>query len=141
MKHSIRLVILLLVAIAVVSGCHRAKVPGLVQYQGVVTYNGSPLAEGHINFVPIGEGRTAYATTDDSGRFKVTTIDPGDGLVKGKYKVNISKYVVTSYITHSDGGKEPVATNALPAKYASDATPLEIDVTKKDINVKFELTD
>jgi hypothetical protein len=117
------------------------KVPGLVQLEGIVTYQGEPLADARINFHPTDEGRGAYASTDASGRFRATTIDPDDGIVKGQYRVTISKYETVRYIRHADGGDEPVAANKLPAKYSGTETPLTIDVTGRKLDVRFELVD
>jgi len=125
----------------VLSGCDRGKVPGLVKYEGVVTYNGEPLADAMLNFSPTSVGRTAYAMTDAEGRFKVTTIDPDDGIVKGQYKVSASKYVVVGTTRHPEWGEEAISKNKLPAKYGAAETPLTIDVTSKKLDVLFELTD
>ena len=144
MKRYIRSICLpcILLVVVVFSGCDRSKVPGLVRLEGVVTYNGEPLEGAMVNFQPISpEGRTAYATTNEAGRFKVTTIDPDDGIVKGEYKVNISKYVITRYNKLGDGGSDPVAENVLPEKFNSKETPLSINVTAGKLDILFELTD
>jgi len=123
------------------SGCDRGKVPGLVKYEGTVTYNGEPLAEAMLSFSPTSGGRTAYAMTNAEGQFKVTTIDPDDGIVKGQYKVSASKYVVVGTIKHPEWGEEAISKNKLPAKYSAAETPFTIDVTSKKFDVLFELTD
>ena len=125
----------------VLSGCGKAKLPGLVQCEGVVTYKGEPVDGAVLNFQPTSGGRTAYATADASGKFKVTTIDPNDGILKGQYKVNVQKYIITGYVKNSEGEEDPLSKNVLPDKYASDKTPLTLDVTAKKLDVKFELVD
>ena len=127
-------------ALVVLSGCDQGKVPGLVKYEGSVTYKGEPLAEAMLYFTPTSGGRGAYATTDAAGHFKVTTIDPDDGIVKGQYKVSVSKYIVVRYTMIGDG-KVAETENILPDKYGSEETPLSIDVTAKKFDVVFELTD
>ena len=62
---------------------------------GIVTYNGSPLDEAIINFIPVGEeGLLASGRTDTTGRYELTTLEskvPGSGTLPGKYNVTVSK--------------------------------------------------
>lgn len=41
--------------------------------------------------MPQGEGRQATGTTDEQGVFTLSTIDPKDGVMPGKYKVILSQ--------------------------------------------------
>ena len=62
------------------------KLSGVVPATGVVKQKGQPLAGATVTFSPTatqdqasGKARAASATTDESGRFKLTTLNPGDG--------------------------------------------------------------
>jgi hypothetical protein len=55
---------------------------------GKVTYKGAPVKTGAISFVPSGDGRGAAGRIED-GYYTLTTLDPGDGAIPGKYKVTV----------------------------------------------------
>jgi hypothetical protein len=61
-----------------------------VPVQGVVRLDGQPLSGASVQFVPESTGRDATATTDEQGRFVLSTIDPRDGALPGAYKVVIT---------------------------------------------------
>ena len=73
-------------------GCSPSgRLAGLVPCEGTVTYKGEPLAEALVTFVPMGEGRTANARTDATGKFVTETLNPKDGIYPGDYRVSVSK--------------------------------------------------
>jgi Carboxypeptidase regulatory-like domain len=73
--------------LSVACGCG----PSISAVSGVVTLDGSPLPNARVILTPVGgAGRPAQATTDDSGKFAVTSIKPGDGAYRGEYKVTFS---------------------------------------------------
>jgi hypothetical protein len=56
---------------------------------GKVIYKGAPVKKGAINFVPTKpEGRGAAGQIAD-GYYSLTTLNPGDGAIPGKYKVMV----------------------------------------------------
>jgi hypothetical protein len=56
---------------------------------GKVIYKGAPVNKGAISFVPTtAEGRGAAGQIED-GHYSLTTLDPGDGAIPGKYKVTL----------------------------------------------------
>ncbi len=61
-----------------------------VPVQGVVRLDGQPLPDASVQFVPDGSGRDATATTDQQGRFVLSTVQPRDGAVPGTYKVVVT---------------------------------------------------
>ena len=63
--------------------------------QGVVLLDGRPLPNASVRFVPQGSGRDATGHTDASGAFSMSTLQPGDGVVAGDYKVVISPPIGT----------------------------------------------
>lgn len=64
---------------------------GLVPVTGTVTYQGAPVEGANVAFAPDGDGKAASGRTDADGKFKLTTLNPGDGAMPGKYKVSVSK--------------------------------------------------
>ncbi len=69
-----------------VSGCGPTS-----SVSGVVTLEGNRLPNARVILTPIdGAGRPAQATTDESGKFSVMSIKPGDGAYRGEYKVTFS---------------------------------------------------
>jgi hypothetical protein len=57
---------------------------------GTVTYNGQPIEGVNVGFLP-DSGRGAGGVTDASGRFTLSTFEPGDGAVPGTHKVVITE--------------------------------------------------
>lgn len=80
--------ILVAIVLFALAGCKDGS--GTVPVAGVVRLDGQPLKEASIQFVPQGSGRDATATTDANGRFVMSTIEPRDGAMPGKYKVVIT---------------------------------------------------
>jgi hypothetical protein len=83
-----------------IPGCGGSSdLPRRFPVSGTVTYNGTPLGKGTINFVPVdAKGRAAGGTIAD-GRFSLTTQDQDDGALPGKYKVAVlSKETDTSTV-------------------------------------------
>lgn len=82
--------ILVLLLLAILCGCGQ-KGPAMGRVSGVVTYQGKPLVAANVMFVPVQGGRPATATTDDQGRFTLTTFAKGDGAQVGDHHVAIVK--------------------------------------------------
>lgn len=81
--------ILLIVA---ATGCGKG---GMVPVKGVVKLNGQPLAHASVMFIAQDEGgKDATGTTDENGVFQLSTFKPGDGALKGKYKVVVQPAAV-----------------------------------------------
>lgn len=78
-----------LAMLAIVVGCGD-KQATTAAVEGVVTYKGAPLPAAVVTFLP-SQGRPATGTTDEQGRFRLTTLAPGDGAVPGEHTVLVSK--------------------------------------------------
>lgn len=79
-------------ALLTLVGCGSGKNIGAVKATGTVTFDGKPLEGATVSFIPEGEGgRNASGLTDAQGNFRLTTLEPGDGALPGKYKVTVSK--------------------------------------------------
>jgi len=76
---------------------------------GTVTYNGQPVARGHVNFIPADGKGTPVGGDIKDGRYEVRGVTPG------KHRVEVSSY--TSAGTDSMGD----ATKAAKAKLPADA--------------------
>lgn len=79
-----------------------------VPVAGKVTVNGKPVGNAGVTFHPQdGKGRPATAETADDGTYKLTTVNPGDGALKGEYKVTIVwDEPVHPYLAMRDGAPE-----------------------------------
>ncbi|QDU89250.1 hypothetical protein Pla175_26370 [Pirellulimonas nuda] len=82
--------------ILVAAGCGSSR-RGLVEVSGIVTLDGAPVTSGKIEFYPP-SGRPSAGEIDGEGRYRLTTYEPGDGVLPGEYKVTI-----TSVLTPDDG--------------------------------------
>src|SRR5947209_1784127 len=76
-----------------VSGCG-AKA---VKVKGTVTFDGKPLPNAMVRFIPTGEGgREATGLTDAEGVFQLETSGTKDGALPGNYKVTVEYHEAVS---------------------------------------------
>ena len=126
------------------SGCRSKKIDGLVPVEGIVLYDGIPLAWASMTFAPVksseskdaprerGAVRVATAQTDENGRFVVNTLGL-KGALPGEYAITVEKYVANEDDAvvkwekrrAESGYKEPKpeedvfnAVSALPLRYS-----------------------
>lgn len=141
--------------VAVVVGCGGSKPsnrPKTIPVQGVVKYKGAPVEGASITLIsqdPKGKG--AVGRTDKSGKYQLTTFEPGDGVLPGSYLVKISKTTTKSQLTEQQeqeymakGKTLPpmVEKDELPAKYKQEKTSgLTAEVKEGAKPIDFELTD
>lgn len=71
----------------VLGGCGGS---GMVPVRGVITYDGAPLEQASLAFLPEGEGEPAHSMTRTGGAFELDTHDRR-GAKPGKYKVTVTK--------------------------------------------------
>ena len=136
-------------------GCDKKRMKGLVPAQGVVTFNGEPVAGAMVMFTPVQIGTEAVAaatTTDEKGAFKMTTVDPGDGVFPGDYNVTVVKDEMQGGMTLEQArlnsenpdearkrgpAEEATVVHHLPARYADlNTTDLKVTIPaggQKDI--------
>ena len=67
--------------------------PSVVPVTGKITYKGKPVTGAFVNFSSEKSPRPANGTTDDDGRFSLTTFDTDDGAIPGEYQVSVTKSV------------------------------------------------
>ena len=138
-------------------GCSKARIKGLVPVEGVVTLNGEPVSGATVMFAPKKHDPTrpkgsAQAVTDASGKFKMSTLDPGDGVFPGDYYVTVTKERIEGGLSLEEAKRrrenselrdepEPEQTliRELPDKYA-DINSSGLDLTiPAEGNKKLEL--
>jgi hypothetical protein len=124
-------------------GCGGGDRPKLVPAGGVVNYKGKPIGKINVMLMPNGveRGMVAEGTTDESGKFKLQTKEPGDGAMVGSYTVSF-KYVPDEIpvMPGMEGAKKIVSP--IPEKY-SDANKsgktATVDADKSKNNFTFDL--
>ncbi|MBC7353154.1 MAG: carboxypeptidase regulatory-like domain-containing protein [Thermogutta sp.] len=142
----------LLVAFLALPGCGKKSPLPLVKTTGQLMYKGQPVADASVMLSPLEGQRAAVGKTDAQGRFELTTMNPRDGAMPGKYKIVITK--ATAVEAAADAAEMPDITKeqalakpapaAIPAKYSNpNTTPLECTIPQSgrhDLGV-LELTD
>jgi hypothetical protein len=105
-----------------------------VPVKGQVTAKGVPVGNATVSFMPAEgtKGEGGIGSTDPSGTFKLIGSRRGDvGVVPGKYKVRISRYVDRDGTVLPSDAKQvdyPHAVESIPAPYSSPNSPLELTV-------------
>jgi hypothetical protein len=117
-------------------GCGRSG-PDLQPVSGLVTVNQRPLEAGRILFRPLGgtEGKATSAGIQQ-GEFTVTC---QDGLVPGKYRVEIEAavdlgFAIDDDVAFAQRGRKPLPPNPVPPKFNRDST-LTASVAPGDNNI------
>jgi len=86
--------------------------PRVVPVSGRVLANGEPLAGAHVTFTNTQANRSAFAKTDEEGKFRLTTFTPNDGAVPGKQQISVSK--LESIESANAGVDRTTTPNAAP---------------------------
>jgi hypothetical protein len=122
--------------LVLVAGCNRSGLD-LAPVEGIVTYNGTPVADAGVMFAPL-QGPSAMATTDAAGKFSLMTANHPGALV-GDHRVSISK-VETIAIPQPRGFPLYQQKHHIPAKYADVSTSdLTASVVDDDNHIEFDL--
>jgi hypothetical protein len=108
--------------IAALSGCGSSSSVGTVPVTGKIVFNGEPVADANVFFIPA-QGPRATGTTDAAGLFALTTITPKDGAIEGDHLILVEKSVPTK----PDDPYSP-RKSVIPAWYNS---PMESNLRKK----------
>jgi Domain of unknown function (DUF6795) len=113
------------------SGCG-PKYPETFPVTGTVTLDGKPVAGAAVVFTPE-EGQQATGTTDDSGRFELSTFQLADGALPGTHRVTVAK-------TTTDPDDEEKVVFIIPQKYGNlQTSELTCDVQQEMGPVPFDL--
>lgn len=147
MRSSTHLLLgLALLSLVGLAGCGKSLEPGKIPFAVTVMYQGKPVEEAVVIFV--GEDdKYANGLTDSSGVADMGTLEPGDGVFAGKYKVGVDK---SEHISENDPN-DPTGNRVLksedifhvPAKYADFfKSGLTAEVTEEGPHeITFELKD
>ncbi|QDT41811.1 hypothetical protein Pan241w_18790 [Gimesia alba] len=114
-----------------ISGCFGGgeSLPELANVTGTVTLDGSPLTGANVLFQPQ-QGKTAFAMTDENGKFELMYNQDTAGAVPGNYTVKVSK----------EKNPEEPGNNLVPPNY-NENTTLKADVKSGEENdFQFDLT-
>jgi hypothetical protein len=116
---------------------------------GRITYQGKPLAQGEITFIPTASGtgvRAAYGRLDEQGRYCLTTYRDGDGAILGEHRVAIASREEVSPDAGKQVSPDGLVTpgispgSLIPERYANPATSgLKARVGKGGNEFNFEL--
>ena len=135
------MILVCLLALPLLSACNQQGTPGCVPAAGIVTLNGEPVEEASVIFAPQDTtgAQSASAKTDKNGKFVVTTVKPGDGMLPGEYLVLITKTTVSG--EKSKDGDDRQIVNHLPPKYGSKGTSdLKVSIPPKgDKNIELKM--
>lgn len=114
-------------------GCGGGRVP----VAGSVSYDGKPIDNGTITFVPAGGGDLEKASTVvKDGAYK---FEPDRAPNPGKYKVEVTWNRKTGKKTpNGDGGFNEETLQMVPAKY-NQSTTLTADVSSSNATIDFKL--
>jgi hypothetical protein len=135
-----RIIVLAVPLLAI--GCG-GDAPELAPAGGMVTHDGTPLADADVLFIPEAGGPTAVGRTGSDGKFQLTT-GGIPGAVIGKHKVAVQAAAETSAGQTVVEGGEFIGEikSRIPATYGNyEMSGLTADVTADgENNFTFELT-
>ena len=149
MKRNCLVHALLAAALVVVLGCTAdTGVKGTAEVTGTVTMKGAPLAGAAVTFAPAPGStvRAASATTDNGGKFKLTTLQAGDGAMPGDYLVTVMKNETVGktytqqeaneyYSKHMKSPPSPQIKNLVAEKFSkAETSGLKATVKKGEKN-------
>jgi len=88
-KGKLACLVAVAVAAALLAGTGCGSKP--MGIKGKVMLDGAPLSGASVEFVPEDGGHSAVGITDNEGKFSLTTYKPGDGALRGEYRVVVKK--------------------------------------------------
>jgi hypothetical protein len=119
------------------AGCNRSGL-NLAPVEGLVTYNGAPLADASVMFKP-DQGPFAMGVTDSTGKFSLMTANH-EGAIIGSHQVAVSK--AETRVRHDPSAAMPVYETKplIPPKYFEVSTSnLTAEVVDDDNHFEFKL--
>ena len=109
-------------------GCGRSG-PRTVSVSGTVTWDGKPIQQGSILFVPLDKSLGTEGGVIKDGRFEAKAKE-------GKNQVQITALDIGPNTEYVEG--YPIAGNFIPPRY-NDQSELEVDVTAEEKTFEFPL--
>jgi hypothetical protein len=134
---------LLIAFVICASGCGGSS-DGLAVVKGKITYNGKPVPNGTVNFLPDdGNKPSATGEIQADGTYALQTFlgsRPSEGAVIGKHKVVV--VAMQDMATRLPEERSPLPPPIVPIKYTSPATSdLAAQVEDKENTINFDLQD
>lgn len=139
------------------AGCSREATdpnrPKTAFVNGSVNYQGKPLADAAVTFVPQTHEHAAIGRSDSEGHFELRSFEANDGAVPGEFKVTVVKFELQvkppteelsdAELERREGKTEPPPPKSLvPEKYGSPKTSgLSVKVVEGTNEVVLELKD
>lgn len=120
-------------------GCNRG--PTVVQIDGMVTRQGNPVPNLHLNFIPE-KGRPSWGVTDDAGRFTLHYDDRQHGAVVGKHKVFVAfrpRNPKEEILIQQGVRKVHPELRAILDKYGYEKSPLLVTIENEGQKVLLDL--
>jgi hypothetical protein len=148
MKSQGRRLIALVLASALAGGCgSKSEGPEFAGVSGTVKYQGQPLENAQVVFIPDTAGAPpASGATDKNGYYRLMTRAPGDGAVVGKYRVTVAARGPDKILPEGQtatgllGNTEP-GDPLIPQKYfLPDTSGLTGEVKSGRNTIDFELS-
>jgi hypothetical protein len=131
-----------IVLLLAVTGCSGYDQP--VRQRGIVTLNGQPLAGFTVTLMSTENKRPSSGTTGDDGTFELMTFNPGDGALRGEYKVVINPPLALPGAFRPQVVKNP-ENKTVPAIHANytnaQKTPLRRVIPAPEGEIRIELNE
>lgn len=138
-RHNLPMVALLAFLSAALTGCGSDSFK-TAPVKGKIIFNGKPVPQGTVMFVPVTPGPTATGQINSDGTYSLTTFKKGDGAVLGKHKVVVDAKNELPAV-FPPGADPPTPPPIVPDKYISHATTdLVAEVHDGDNTLDFTLT-
>ncbi|MDO4587271.1 MAG: hypothetical protein Q4C95_08240 [Planctomycetia bacterium] len=121
-------------------GCGPKLPYEVVEFEGTLTYNGTPIPNVSFFFEPI-EGRTSSGETDANGKFSMIYTADVDGVQTGKghfYFISMPSMGGLAGETNAD---ETNYQAVLSQKYPRGNSDLVVEITKAEKNYELKLSD
>ena len=127
--------------LAAIGGCFRSGgLEDTVPIRGEVSYLGKPLESGEVRYVPVdpNAGRVARGTIDSHGKFRLTTLNDGDGALPGEYRIVVVVYEEQfDDISRREGdedrsGRMETPSTPIPVRYYKPETSNLTDTVNDD---------
>lgn len=129
------------VSCCTLAGCGGANTPDTGNVSGVVTYNGAPLSDVMVTFVP-SNGRPASGPTDAAGKYTLSTFGTDDGAVLGEHKITITSAQADIPMPGTPEEAQAAPKAPFPQSYMSvETSTLTATVESGSNEINLELTD
>ena len=106
--------VLFAVLLNVIAGCNRS--PATARVTGTITFDGKPLANAGVEFLPEDGSRSSFGGTDANGKYELKFSASAIGAMPGKHKV-----VIRTAASEPDPENPNAAKEKLPARYNTNS--------------------